>query len=32
MLMKISVGCLLFVHVQVLVSHAATAETCLFSD
>lgn len=32
MLMKISVVCLLFVHIQVLVSHAATAETCLFSD
>lgn len=32
MLMKISVVCLLFVHIQVLVSHAVAAETCLFSD
>jgi len=32
MLMKISVVCLLFVHIQVLVSHAATAKTYLFSD
>lgn len=32
MLMKISVVCLLFVHIQVLVSHPVTAETCLFSD
>lgn len=32
MLMKISIVCLLFVHIQILVSYAATAETCLFSD